>query len=195
MPIIPFRSSFRRSKARVATSKASVESSPPEIPTTRHLQPVARRRCASPATWMLTISSQRRSISLSSHGTNGWGSIVRNRPGASSSSEESVSLPIILSSFSRSDSLLSGSRSSLRLRLICCTTGYASPAFSRSPHSANVPIWSRSRVIISMSMSRTTICGESCQRGVEARILPFSAIIPLPSKTRSVDDSPNPAEA
>ena len=48
MPMIPVRSSCSLSNVRTATSSASVESSPPEMPTTAFSQRVCTSRLASP---------------------------------------------------------------------------------------------------------------------------------------------------
>ena len=45
-----------------------------------------------------------------------------------------------------------------------------------------------------MSTSAATICSSVEKRSPSTIIVPFSAIRPLPAKTRSVDDSPKPDE-
>ena len=50
IPIMPLRSSFRRSKVLTAISRANVESKPPDIPTVSVLHPIASRRFAKAAT-------------------------------------------------------------------------------------------------------------------------------------------------
>ena len=53
----------------------------------------------------------------------------------------------------------------------------------------------RSFCKVSMSISLMTSCSSIVKRGDSASRLPFSAMIPLPAKTRSVLDSPKPEEA
>ena len=55
------------------TRSASVESSPPETPTTSRFAPVCSMRLASPAVWMLKISWQRSDRTAASEGTKGRG--------------------------------------------------------------------------------------------------------------------------
>jgi len=69
-PIIFLRDKPNLSKVLTQTSKASVESNPPEIPITAVLAPVCTRRCASPATCIEKTSSQR-SFNAAPCGTNG----------------------------------------------------------------------------------------------------------------------------
>ena len=64
-----------RSKAFTVTNSASVESSPPEIPTTALFAWVCARRFFSPCACISKISSQRFSRSVLLPGTNGIGSI------------------------------------------------------------------------------------------------------------------------
>lgn len=66
----------RRSKALSATSRASAESSPPEMPMTAFLSPICSILFASPAAWILNISAQRTRLTFSSEGTNGCASKV-----------------------------------------------------------------------------------------------------------------------
>ena len=80
MATIPLRSRWSRSKAFTATSRASVESSPPEIPIVTLRHPVADSLCISPQAWIWSISSQRSRRRLSSAGTKGCGSICLRRP-------------------------------------------------------------------------------------------------------------------
>ena len=51
--MMSLRGRFSRSIAFAATTKAWVESSPPETPMTSLGCPIARIRCSRPATWML----------------------------------------------------------------------------------------------------------------------------------------------
>ena len=71
IPRIPFRDNPSLSKVFTQTSSASVESRPPEIPTTAVLAPVWTNLCASPATWIENTSSQC-SFSSIPCGTKGW---------------------------------------------------------------------------------------------------------------------------
>ena len=66
-----------------------------------------------------------------------------------------------------------------------------SPASSRI---RNEVFRRRSNSSRSMSTSATVSCSSSEKRAAWASIVPFSAMSPLPAKTRSVDDSPKPAE-
>ena len=59
------------SNAFAVTSSASVESKPPEIPTTAVLEWVCTRRFFSPIAWIIRISSQRFSLSAIFCGTKG----------------------------------------------------------------------------------------------------------------------------
>ena len=58
-PIIPLRSQPSLSKVFTQTNNASVESKPPDIPTTALLALVCTNRCANPDTCIENISSQR----------------------------------------------------------------------------------------------------------------------------------------
>ena len=58
--------------ASAHTSRARVESSPPEIPMTRFRIPVARTLVASPLAWICNILWQRASLAAPSAGTNGF---------------------------------------------------------------------------------------------------------------------------
>ncbi len=164
MPVIPLRSSPRMSKAFTATSSASVESSPPDMPTVRCLHPVASRRCTSPAACMEDISSQRDARPSESEGTNGVGSMVRMR-----------------------QSLTSG--------ITVCAHRIVLYGCVPSSFSENVCIYLRSSISRSKSVSAME---RSCLREnlfSEASMRPSSAIMALPENTRSVDDSPAPADA
>ena len=161
MPMIPVRSSCSLSNVRTATSSASVESSPPEMPTTAFSQRVCTSRLASPCDCIWKISSQRWLRCASSCGTNGIGSISRSSAAARSPSGISISITV----FS------------------------AAPSFTR-----NEVFLRRSNSSRSMSRSATTNCSSSTKRFASRRIFPFSAMMPFPANTRSVDDSPKPAE-
>ena len=54
---------------------------------------------------------------------------------------------------------------------------------------------SRSHMRRSISISEMVSCGESENLRLSASMMPFSAIMPLPPNTTSVDDSPGPADA
>ena len=76
IPKISFRDNPSLSKVLTQTNNASVESSPPEIPTTAVFAPVCTRRCARPAIWIENTSSQR-SFSSFPCGTKGCGLNLR----------------------------------------------------------------------------------------------------------------------
>ena len=76
-PIIPFRSIFNLSNVFTQTSRASVLSSPPLTPITTVLLFVCTNRLASPATWILNISSQSSAISADD-GMKGCGAMLRS---------------------------------------------------------------------------------------------------------------------
>ena len=77
--MIPAGSLPRDWNARAVTMRASVESRPPERPTTAAGQPMCASRFRRPAVCRESISSQRSSRSRGSEGTNGRGSYVRSR--------------------------------------------------------------------------------------------------------------------
>ncbi len=118
---------------------------------------------------MLIISSQRSRLASSLAGTNGCGSIYRSRAGWLSE---------------RSD-----------VSEFLATGSVSMPLHSASAQSANVVMWSLSRSRASMSASAIEVLSVGFQRSLAFNIVPFSAIIALPSNVRSVDDSPHPAPA
>ena len=71
---------------------------------------------------------------------------------------------------------------------IVLTGSHGSLAMSRQ--SMKLVLTRRSLFSASMSMSMTCNCGSLENRSPSHRMLPFSAMIALPPKTRSVDDSP-----
>ena len=75
----PSRRRPSRSKVRTATSRARVESRPPDRPSTARFTRVCSSRRARPAVWMEKISSQRMSRVAGSSGTKGWTSSRRAR--------------------------------------------------------------------------------------------------------------------
>ena len=76
---MPARSRPRRSNVRTQTSSASVESSPPERPSSTRFAPTCSSRRARPAVWIEKTSWQRSSSVAGSEGTKGWGSTERTR--------------------------------------------------------------------------------------------------------------------
>ncbi len=60
--------------------------------------------------------------------------------------------------------------------------------------SENVECFTLSFLSISISTSRIIILSFIMKRSDSPRIVPFSAIMQFPEKTRSVEDSPRPAE-
>ena len=80
----------RMSKARAVTSRASVESSPPDTPMTAALERVCAMRFARPYDWIESTSSQRALRCAASDGTNGCGSTQRVSSVGSASSEKGV---------------------------------------------------------------------------------------------------------
>ena len=83
---IPLRSRPSRSKARAVTSRARVESSPPERPTTAVLQWICPSRVARPTLCMVKIRWHRSERPTASWGTKGvraksrWGTKAAKVP-------------------------------------------------------------------------------------------------------------------
>ena len=151
---------------RTATSRARVESRPPEMPTTRLDVCVACSRCARPLICMFIISSQRVSMSLPWDGTNGSGLIYLSK----SEPWAEVSIDTV-------DCLKIDVAESLALE------------------SLNDIMCILSRRKASMSISAIAYDEQRVHRGASASKDPFSYTRAFPSNTRSVVDSPNPADA
>jgi len=77
--------------ARAVAIRASVESSPPDTPSTARFAPVCLSRFASACAWIDSISSARSDRCSGSSGTNGAGSIYRRSSSLRSSVENGTS--------------------------------------------------------------------------------------------------------
>ena len=179
MQCILVRGNLSASKALTVTSRARVESRPPESPTTACWLPVCSRRFLSPMAWMERISSQRRLRCLSSPGTKGAGSMKRR-----------ISLP---------DSFWPAACGVWAFALLP-PAGYSSkstiiypPSFLASSAAGNVVM--RLRSLSRRSMSRSAQMLSLVKRLDSTRQVPFSAMIFWPPNTRSWVDSPSPALA
>ena len=115
MPRMPSSGSFCSRIASMATRKASVLSSPPDMPTTSFFMPVLRMRWARPVAWMRAISAQRALRTGPSGGTKGNGSAARGAaagcPSAGAVTVRQPSAASLMKEFWRRRSLSSACRS------------------------------------------------------------------------------------
>ena len=155
-----------RSSVRAQTSRASVESRPPERPSTSRREPVCSSRRARPAVWIENTSRQR---SSTRRGVGGHERVRLERP-RSSRAGRRAGIGV-----ERHRAVARAGRVHARRRSVVCR--------ARS---------TRSR---SMSTSATIRSPSRRKRSPSASKLPFSAISKWPPNTRSVVDSWTPAFA
>ena len=166
IPIMRLRGILSKSNVITVTKRASVESSPPEIPTTAVLACACTIRLARPAVCIWKISSQR-SRKAAPSGVNGCGSMVLDS--------------MLAVSFRYSGNMNSSSNP-------------RSVSLAKQPSEKEVDT-RRSWYKYSTSISEMINCSSNENRLDSARITPFSAIKALPEKTKSVVDSPKPLDA